>query len=134
MLTDVSHEMAAWRPGTDLHSIWALTLHMAYWKWAVRQRILGLPDTGFERTPDNFPEVPSPTSQEAWDADRGLLAKEEKALVALTESLEEDRLRDMLSPSYRVADQLMGIAMHDAHHVAQILLLKRLWADRGSSS
>ncbi|HEX6433553.1 MAG TPA: hypothetical protein VFZ87_04905, partial [Gemmatimonadales bacterium] len=29
-------EEALWRPGPERHNIWELTLHAAYWKYAVR--------------------------------------------------------------------------------------------------
>lgn len=130
VLDDVPLEMAMWDPGNGRTSIWGLALHMAYWKFAVRRRIQGLPDTGFERAPDNFPDLPIPPSEAAWDDDRALLVREEAALRELVASLDEERLQEPLSKDYRVADQLFGIAMHDAHHIAQILLIKRLWEDR----
>ncbi len=130
VLSDVSANLAAWQPASDMHSIWGLTLHMAYWKFAVRQRILGLSDQGFERAPDDFPSLPKHLTHEVWTADRNLLRSAESALVELTESLDEDRLQEPLTGGYRVADQLIGVAMHDVHHIGQILLIKRLWNGR----
>jgi hypothetical protein len=37
----VTAEQAAWRPGPGRHNIWEVTLHAAYWKYAVRRRIEG---------------------------------------------------------------------------------------------
>jgi len=33
--------LAAWRPAPGRHNIWELTLHAAYWKYAVRRRLTG---------------------------------------------------------------------------------------------
>lgn len=32
---------AAWRPGPGRHNIWEIAVHAAYWKYAVRRKILG---------------------------------------------------------------------------------------------
>ena len=37
----VSAKQAAWRPGPGRHNIWEVSLHAAYWKYAVRRRIEG---------------------------------------------------------------------------------------------
>jgi uncharacterized damage-inducible protein DinB len=34
-------EAAAWRPAPGHHNIWELVVHAAYWKYAVRRRLLG---------------------------------------------------------------------------------------------
>ena len=120
-------DQAAWRPGSDVHSIWGLALHMAYWKFAVRQRILGLSETGFERSPDNFPHPPDRATQTAWDTDRSLLRDHENALLETVRSLDAHRLEEELTGGYRVADQLLGVVLHDVHHIGQILVIKRLW-------
>ena len=129
-IRDVDQELAAWKPAEDAHSIWALTLHMAYWKFAVRQRLLGLEDTGFERSPDNFPDLPDIVSPSTWAADRTLLARHENALLETVRSLDDGRLDEQLTGGYRVADQLFGVVLHDVHHVGQILLIKRLSGSR----
>jgi hypothetical protein len=32
---------ALWRPSSSRHNIWEIVVHCAYWKYAVRRRILG---------------------------------------------------------------------------------------------
>ena len=80
-LRGVSAEQAAWRPAPTRHSIWALTLHIAYWKYAIIRRMKGGSRGGFERTPSNFPAVPSPPTEAAWQRDRELLRKTHRELV-----------------------------------------------------
>ena len=41
-LRGLSPDVAAWKPYPDRHSIWALALHVAYWNYAVRRRIVTL--------------------------------------------------------------------------------------------
>ena len=128
-LADVSAKMACWDPGRGRHTIWGLALHMAFWKYAVRRQVQGLTREGFPRSPDNFPAPPETASEAAWSRDLHLLEQEESALVKLVTTLEEEQLQATSPAGYRVADRLFGIAMHDAHHVGQILLIKRLWTD-----
>ena len=37
-LKGVAAEEAAWRPGPGRYNIWEVTLHAAYWKYAVRRK------------------------------------------------------------------------------------------------
>ena len=129
-LRGVTPEQAAWKPARDRHSIWALTLHVAYWKYAVRRNIEALPQGTFPRSPSNFPAVPQPADTAHWKADRGLLRSEHRLLVEAVRSFDPSRLDEATSGSgnYRFADLLFGIASHDLHHVGQIQLLKRLRA------
>jgi len=34
-------DTAAWRPAPGRHNIWEIVVHAAYWKYAVRRRLLG---------------------------------------------------------------------------------------------
>lgn len=126
----VTAEQAAWDPGQGRHTIWGLTLHMAYWKYAVRRRIEDGPKGDFGRTPANFPDLPDERSEARWKQDRALLRAEDKALIALVRTQDESRLQESLSGHYRVADQLFGVVLHDVHHIGQIQLIKRLYQDR----
>ena len=57
-LRGLSPEVAAWKPSPDRHSIWALSLHVAYWNYAVRRRLTGEERGGFPRSPSDFPAGP----------------------------------------------------------------------------
>lgn len=132
VLRGVSPDKAAWKPGPDRHSIWALTLHMAYWKYIVHRKIVDGPKGGFPRTPSNWPSVPVGAAAESWKKDRALLRETQAWLVAAVRDFDPARLDEDPEGShgdYSYADLLMGIALHDVHHVAQIQLLKRLHDD-----
>lgn len=131
-LRGVSPEEAAWRPAAQRHSIWELTLHLAYWKYAVLRRIDGSPRGGFPRQPSNWPRVPDPPAATAWRRDRALLKSEHEKIVATVRELDPSRL-DQETPgsgAYRYADLLYGVMLHDTYHVGQIQLLKRLYRDK----
>lgn len=132
-LRGVSHRAASWRPAPGRHSIWDLTLHLAYWKYAARRRLEGGPRGGFPRSPANFPLPPEPATAPAWKKDRALLAAEHEAFVAAARSVASSRLDRPVSGkgTYRFLDLVFGVATHDVHHVGQIQLLKRLYRERG---
>jgi len=128
-LRGVSAEQAVWRPFPDRHSIWEFTLHLAYWKYAVRRNLEGSPIGGFARSPANWPYVPKVPDERSWKEDRALLRSEQEKLVAAVRAIHPKRL-DHEAPgsgAYRLVDLLYGIVMHDVYHVGQIQLLKRLY-------
>lgn len=128
----VTPKQAAWRPAPKRHSVWELTLHLAYWKYAVRRIIDDLPQGTFPRSPSNWPAVPKPADAKQWTADRALLRSEHSQLVETVRGLAPSRLDDSApgSANHRVADLLFGIVSHDLYHVGQIQVLKRLYQSR----
>ncbi len=124
-LRGVSPEQAAWRPGR--HSIWECVLHIAYWKYAVRRKLLSLAKGGFPRSPADWPRAPDVADAAAWKEDRDLLRSEHESLIAAVREFDPGRLDEKTAGStYRYIDLLHGIVMHDTYHTGQIQLLKRL--------
>ena len=118
----VTARQAAWRPGRGRHNIWEVTLHAAYWKYAVRRRIEGGKRGSFVLKGSNF--FPRPEAgklyEGAWAADKKLLEHEHRALRAAAEKLLRTSRVGKLLPS------LYGVAFHDIYHAGQIRLLRRL--------
>ena len=131
-LRGVDAALARWRPTRGRHSIWELALHVAYWDYAVRRRLLGRAMARFPRSPANWPAMPRPASEAAWDADRALLAREHRLLVEAVEGFPAGRLGRRVSSGRRwtYGDTILGITLHDAYHAGQIQLLKRLGGSR----
>jgi hypothetical protein len=121
-LRGVTLEQALWRPGKNRHNIWELTLHCAYWKYAVRRRLTGERRGSFARAGSNWLPLPKPTPQ-AWRADLQFLADEHRALRSAVESLPAARLE-------RAVRLIRGAAYHDVYHAGQIQLLKKLAVGR----
>lgn len=115
-------------PAPGRHSIWALTLHIAYWKYAVRRRLEGGSGLRFPRRPANWPRVPDRAEAKAWAADVALLREEGARLLDAITRVPRAALSRALPPSRRWtrAEMILGIAQHDAYHTGQIQLLKRL--------
>ena len=121
-LKGVSAKQAAWRPAPGRHNIWELTLHTAYWKYAVRRRIEGGKRGSFVLQGHNFfarPEKGKAT-EAAWRADRAILENEHRAMVQSIRKF----LR--LPGAKKQLPMLYGVAFHDVYHAGQIRLLRRL--------
>jgi uncharacterized damage-inducible protein DinB len=127
-LRGVSAAAASRVPAPKRHSIWALTLHIAYWKYAVRRRLEEGEGARFPRSPANWPAVPVRADEAAWRADRALLAMEHRLLMRAIAKFPPARLnrRPRGGKKWTYAELVIGVLVHDAYHTGQIQLLKRL--------
>jgi hypothetical protein len=118
----VTAKQAAWRPGPDRHNIWEVTLHAAYWKYALRRRIEGGKRGSFVLKGSNFFTRPEKGKlhEAAWSADKELLEREHRALRgAVAKVLRSGR-------GVKLVRQLYGVAFHDIYHAGQIRILRRM--------
>ena len=130
-LRGVFPEQAAWKPAPKRSSIWELTLHITYWKYAVRRVLDNLPKGAFPRKPADFPKMPKSIDTKSWNADKALLKSEHKLLCEAVAAFDPSRLTEIIEGrKYPYSELLFGIAAHDIYHVGQIQLLKRLFLDR----
>jgi hypothetical protein len=121
-LKGVTARQAAWRPDPGRHNIWEVTLHAAYWKYALRRRIEGGKRGSFVLKGSNFFSRPEKgkLNEAAWVTDKKLLEREHRALrAAVVQLLRTPRAAKFMP-------QLYGIAFHDIYHAGQIRLLRRL--------
>jgi DinB superfamily len=121
-LKGVTAKQAAWRPGAGRHNIWEVTLHAAYWKYAVRRRIDAGKRGGFVLKGSNFfaRPVKGKATEADWRADLAILEEEHRALM--------ESVRGVLkSPgAQKSLPMLYGVALHDVYHAGQIRLLRKL--------
>jgi hypothetical protein len=118
----VTAKQAAWRPGPGRHNIWEVTLHAAYWKYALRRRIAGGKRGSFVLQGSNFFARPEKgkLNEAAWTADKKVLEREHRALLVTAASV-------LRTPrGAKLVHQLYGLAFHDIYHAGQIRLLRRL--------
>ncbi|HEY4740475.1 MAG TPA: DinB family protein [Candidatus Acidoferrales bacterium] len=120
----VSASAAAWRPASGRHNIWELTLHAAYWKYAVRRRLLSLPQGSFALKGSNLFAMPKPHTDAAWRDARQLLDDEHRKLMATVADARNSRV---VKTQLRM---IFGVAYHDIYHAGQIRLLRRLQQKR----
>ena len=130
-LRGVTAEQARWNPAPRRKCIWHLTLHIAYWKYAVRRLLDGSRRGAFPRGPSNWPE-PERLDDRSWAADVALLREEHDRLVRAASAVDPEQLgrRPRTSRRWTYGELIVGIAMHDAYHTGQIQLMKRLWRER----
>jgi uncharacterized damage-inducible protein DinB len=123
----VGPKEAAWRPGASRHNIWEIVVHAAYWKYAVRRRIMGEKMGSFPLKGSNFFPRPVTASVRAWREDIALL---DHCHRSLREAIERLRPRDLKrvprGSRVSIEELIFGIAAHDIYHAGQIQLLKRL--------
>ena len=128
-LRGVGAELAAWTPAGLRNSIWRLTLHCAYWEWYVARKFEeGGSRERFPRKGYSWPELPDVIDDKTWLADRALARDQHRRLVRAVGGWEPGRLGEKATEHMTYAGFLLGAAMHNAHHTAQIQVLKRLWA------
>jgi hypothetical protein len=126
-LRRIGAAQALWRPGPGRHNIWELTVHAAYWKYAVRRRLVGDAIGSFGRKPSNWPMVPDNPDEAAWKLDIRLLESEHQLLRDAVRTLPPLKL-EARSPKgvWTNAEEIHGIAAHDLYHTGQIQLIKKL--------
>jgi len=135
-LRGVDADLAHRRPAAGRHNIWELALHIAYWKYAVRRRLLRREDLSrFPRSPANWPSPPSRPDAKRWDEDRTILAGEHRALADVIAHFPPSLLAEPAGTKKRwtYGELIVGILVHDAYHTGQIQLLKRLLGPQRSS-
>lgn len=119
---------AAWRPAPGRHNVWELTVHAAYWKYAVVRRIRGDKKGSFPLPGSNwFVRGDAEPDEKAWKADVALLVRMHRELKETMAGLDDSQLSTIPAASRTsLRDTLLGIAAHDLYHCGQIQLLKRL--------
>src|SRR5579864_1524096 len=123
----LDYQVAAWRPAPARHNIWEIVVHAAYWKYAVRRRLLALKRGSFPLKGSNWFVRPVLSSAEAWQADLRLLSEMHQELrAAVADLTAADLARKRKGSKFRTLDLITGIAAHDVYHAGQIQILKRL--------
>jgi hypothetical protein len=123
----LSAREAVWRPGPHRHSIWELVMHAAYWKYAVKRRLLHEKRGSFPSKGRNWFEGRQDLTDAAWKTDKRLLEEIHQDLRRAVASL-DPRVLDKTMPEgkFSYAKTIYGVAAHDINHTGQINLIKRL--------
>ncbi len=128
-LRGVSAKQALWKPAKNRHSIWELALHIAYWNYAIRMKLIDGNAGSFPRSPSNWPKVDDNAGEKQWSEDKKLVADEHTLLIEAIRNFDEKKLdkRVPKSSKWTFADLLMGAVTHIVYHTGQIILMKRLY-------
>lgn len=128
-LRRVSAEMAAWRPPFCKRSIADITVHCAYWKYALQRRLNDAPRGGFPFKGSNWFKLPETLPDERWREYKNLLADQHEALVAAIKSFrpsEEDYSQPQ-DKKWTATQKIFWLAIHDGYHTGQINQLKAMY-------
>ncbi len=118
---------AAARPARGRHNIWELTVHAAYWKYAVWRRLTGERRGSFALPGSNWFPCPTPLAQAAWKSAVDLLVSEHRRLCQAVAALPASALSRKSKGGQETNLRLLrGIIAHDLYHAGQIQLVKRL--------
>lgn len=130
-LRGVTAPQAAWRPAPGRHNIWEITVHAAYWKYAVRRVITGARHGSFPLRGSNW-FLREDAGAVAWRQDLQLLKDEHHQLREAVAALPATRLQSPTRKrAFTYAGLIRGVAAHDLYHAGQIQLLKRLGVTGG---
>ncbi len=118
---------AAWRPRPDRHNIWELVMHAAYWKYAVKRKLLNEKRGSFPSKGSNWVVRPQELSESAWNADRLLLDEIHQSFRQAIATMDPRMLnRNFGGSKFKCVRSIYGVAAHDIYHTGQIALIKRL--------
>lgn len=104
-------------------SLWEQTLHAAYWKRIVLNKIAGT--ERFPRAGSNWPKMPDAPTEQVWRDDVLLLQEIHSKLRSAVASLDPARLDD---PKLR--RMIHGAAFHDIYHAGQMRLIRKMLKEK----
>jgi len=114
-------EEVLWRPAQGRHSIWELTAHAAYWKYAAWRRLRGEKRRSFPLKGSNWFAAGAHVDERDWRELLRLLDDTHRRLRETIAALTDAELRDP-----KKLRLVYGVAAHDVYHTGQIQILKRL--------
>ena len=112
------HATAAAKRFGRRKTIWEQTLHAAYWKHVILNKLAGT--TPFPRRGSDWPRMPETRDEAAWRADVALLRGEQLKLIEVVETMPAARFEE------KTIWLIQGAAAHDLYHAGQIKLLREL--------
>ncbi len=108
----------------SLNSIWQIVQHLTCWREALLKKIK---DKNPEIPDNNFFEELKDTSEEAW---QNLLQRLEESQTAIIDLLKKDKDMDWddkpSKGNYTVFELMQSLLQHDAYHLGQVILIKKL--------
>jgi len=131
-LGGVTARVASRRLSPTRNSIWELVLHLAHGRHLLIERLAGETSAAFPRPVREpwWPVSPTDTSDGAWRRDLALLDEYHTKLIdAIRRATPRQLERVPERSEHTVAQQLIGMALHDTYHAGQIRLLALELAD-----
>jgi uncharacterized damage-inducible protein DinB len=124
-LDGVTAAAARAKPDPARHSIWELVRHLTHGRHLLTERLTQTSSDFPHRIHEPWwPVGPAETSEAAWREELGLLDGYHARLVDAVRNASDAELARRPKPEDQtLAQQLLGMAIHDAYHAGQIKLL-----------
>lgn len=132
-LAGVTASVAAKRLAAGRNSVHELVLHLAHGRHLLIERVTAAPPREFPRPIREpwWPVAPADVSNATWRADLELLDDYHRMLMEAVRQATPKQLERVPERSdHTIAQQLLGMALHDTYHAGQIRLLALELADR----
>jgi uncharacterized damage-inducible protein DinB len=129
VLRELTPDVASHRIAPGRNTPWELLLHLAYTRHRLLVRLGGAAAGKFPRKLGRswWPEAPAKPTEAHWAKDVALLEEYQRKLIDEIETTSLKNLRRIRSgKTSTIADELLGLAAHDAYHSGQIRLMARL--------
>jgi hypothetical protein len=123
-LSDVTADIAFWRPKPERHNIAEIAVHHAYYQHSVRGRLGPGAIEPFVLEGEDWFEQSSEAGL-GWPAIRALVEDQQQRLTAVVSDIESGRVNSPLSSDERFG-LVLGITCHAVYHAGQVQLVKRL--------
>ncbi len=130
----VTPAQATWQPRRGRRTIAEIVVHCAYWKYAVRRRILGGKRGSFSIKGSNWFDLPARLTAAQWRENAALLVAEHETLRDAVATASWAQLcTSTKGRGSGPAAHVYGITLHDVYHAGQIQTIKALYkqANRG---
>jgi len=122
-LKNISASQAA-KKTDHVNSIWQIVNHMIAWRETNLKR---LKDEMVAAPENNFIEEIKDTSEEAWQATLKKLERSQHNILSFVSTATDAMLEKVyITNGFSYYEHLQGILQHDAYHLGQIVLLKKL--------
>jgi uncharacterized damage-inducible protein DinB len=123
-LKNISATLAFAHPVSNLNSIWEIVNHLVSWREVVIKRLNG---EVIEGPTNNFFEPIKDNSEEAWLKTLKRFDEVQQAWMEFMKGFDSNDLEIIYKNTKTTYYELiLGILQHDAYHLGQIVLLKKL--------
>lgn len=120
-------ELRGKRPAPGIQSVWELVEHLRIAQWDILEFVRN-PDYVSPQWPDGYwPSTEAPPDEKAWEESVAAYRADLSAIAAMAADETVDLTAQLPhAPGYTVLREVLLVADHNAYHVAQIVMVRRL--------
>lgn len=126
-LNGVTLEEAVWKPeGNNVNSVAEIVSHVLYFQERLVRRLTESMDQ-FEQASENDETFRSSVdwNEEAWNSLLKKVNETNLELAAIIDNMKEGELQKKFG-ELTAAEMISGVTRHNAHHIGQIVMLRKL--------